>query len=218
MEVQYNKEYLIKTILGDALGNFGVDSEKLLAAKDDVGDDNEQLMIATSLRQGKIKNTFKQNILNEDARIMTLNGIYKKKEAREIIAAFIKSDVKVEEQTTPMTLKQLCSSFVVKRDNPLNLEGFVQYVDDEPRLIEDSFIGSKPTNGEAVPFKFPVICSKEYEVTAGDLDLGAVSCVNNLYIDKNGNYTINNKTDLARYLYNYMNDGIDCYCGTVWKQ
>lgn len=218
MEVQYDKEYLIKTILGDALGNFGVDSEKLLAAKDDVGDDNEQLMIATSLRQGKIKNTFKQNILNEDARIMTLNGIYNKKEAREIISAFVKSDVKVEEQTTPMTLKQLCSSFVVKRDNPLNLEGFVQYVDDEPRLIEDSFIGSKPTNGEAVPFKFPVICSKEYEVTAGDLDLGAVSCVNNLYVDKNGNYTINNKTDLARYLYNYMNDGIDCYCGTVWKQ
>jgi hypothetical protein len=218
MEVQYDKEYLIKTILGDALGNFGVDSEKLLAAKDDVGDDNEQLMIATSLRQGKIKNPFKQNILNEDARVMTLNGIYKKKEAREIIAAFIKSDVKVEEQTTPMTLKQLCSSFVVKRDNPLNLNGFVEYVDDGPRLIEDSFIGSKPINGEAVPFKFPVICSKEYEVTAGDLDLGAVSCVNNLYIDKNGNYTINNKTDLARYLYNYMNDGIDCYCGTVWKQ
>ncbi len=218
MEVQYDKEYLIKTILGDALGNFGVDSEKLLAAKDDVGDNNEQLMIATSLRQGKIKNTFKQDILNEDARVMTLNGVYNKREAKEIVSAFLKSNVKVEEEVTPMTLKQLCSSFVVKRDNPLNLDGFVKYVDDTPRLIEDSFLGCKASNGEAVPFKFPVTCSKEYEVTAGDLDLGGVSCVNNLYIDKNGDYTINSKTDLARYLYNYMNDGIDCYCGTVWKR
>ena len=221
MEMEYDKQYLVKSLLSDALANFGVDSEKLLASQEDVGDENEELMIATSLRKGEISNPFKQNILNEDAQVMALAGIFSKKTAKQIVAAFGKSKIdkiNIQEKTSPLTLRQLYSSFVVKKDNPINLDNFVMYVDDTPDTIRESFIKSTHQNSEAMPFKFPVICSKEFTLTAGDLDLGGVSCVDNLYVDENGNYIINNKNDLAKYLYNFMNDGIDCYCGNIWKK
>ena len=221
MEMEYDKQYLVKSLLSDALANFGVDSEKLLASKEDVGDENEELMIATSLRKGEISNPFKQNILNEDAQIMALAGIFSKKTAKQIVAAFGKSKIdkiNIQEKVTPLTLRQLYSSFVVKKDNPINLDDFVMYVDDTPDAIRESFIKSTHQNSEAMPFKFPVMCSKEFTLTAGDLDLGGVSCVDNLYVDECGNYIINNKNDLAKYLYNFMNDGIDCYCGNIWKK
>lgn len=221
MEMEYDKQYLVKSLLSDALANFGVDSEKLLASQEDVGDENEELMIATSLRKGEISNPFKQNILNEDAQVMALAGIFSKKTAKQIVAAFGKSKIdkiNIQEKTSPLTLRQLYSSFVVKKDNPINLDDFVMYVDDTPDAIRESFIKSTHQNSEAMPFKFPVICSKEFTLTAGDLDLGGVSCVDNLYVDESGNYIINNKNDLARYLYNFMNDGIDCYCGNIWKK
>ena len=221
MEMEYDKQYLVKSLLSDALANFGVDSEKLLASQEDVGDENEELMIATSLRKGEISNPFKQNILNEDAQVMALAGIFSKKTAKQIVAAFGKSKIdkiNIQEKTSPLTLRQLYSSFAVKKDNPINLNDFVMYVDDTPDDIRESFIKSTHQNSEAMPFKFPVICSKEFTLTAGDLDLGGVSCVDNLYVDESGNYIINNKNDLARYLYNFMNDGIDCYCGNIWKK
>ena len=70
--------------------------------------------------------------------------------------------------------------------------------------MESSFSGSKIKYGEACKFKFPVHCPKEIEITAGDLDLSGVGCVNSLFINKEGDYYITNKADLCRYLYNYM--------------
>ena len=221
MQMEYDKQYLVKSILGDALSNFGVDSEKLLASEEDIGDENEETMIATSIRSGVTKNSFKQDILNEDAHIMSLAGIFSEKTAKEIVSAFGTSElekIKIQEKTSPMTLRQLYSSFTVRRDNPVKLDDFVIYVDDTPDTIRQSFVGAKIYNGEPVAFKFPIICSKEFTVTAGDLDLGGVGCIDNLYIDKNGNHTVNSKSDLCKYLYNYMNDGLDNYCATVWKK
>ena len=221
VEVEYNKDYLIKSILGDALGNYGVDVEKLLEKPEDVGAE-DQTMIATSLSTADRKNKFKKDILTEDAHVMTMAGIFDNKTAKEVMSAF--SDMKYEtvnikEKVTPINLKQVYSSFVVKRDNPIDLTDFVVYEDITCDDLRSSFIKSgKVTEGDSAEFKFPVHCPKEIQITAGDLDLSGVGCIDNLYIDENGDQFVASKLDLCRYLYNFMNEGLSNYCGMIIRK
>lgn len=220
MDAEYNKEYLAKSLLGDALANYGIDPEKLFAKETDLGiPDEGQQMIGTSFRQGKF-DSFKKEILSEDAHVMALSGLFKESTAKQIVSVF--SDGKYEtanikEVVKPMTLGEVSSSFAVKRDNPLNLEGFVEFVDESVDEITSMY---KPGNleGQGVPFKFPIKCSKEIELTAGDLDLSGGICVKNLYIDENGSHFLASKADVCAYLANYINGGMDNYVSNVWKR
>lgn len=219
MELEYNKDYLVKSVLGDALGNYGIDPEKLLTKPEDVSGENKEL-IATSLDKRKqLASQFKKDIIAEDAHVMALSGIFESETAKEIMSTFINQEfdkLTITEKVDPATLKQVYSSFSIKRNTPIDLKDFVIYEDIKSDKMEESFSGSKIKYGEACKFKFPVHCPKEIEITAGDLDLSGVGCVNSLFINKEGNYYITNKADLCRYLYNYMNDGLDTYCGTVY--
>lgn len=213
MQAEYNKEYLAKSILNDALSNFGVDCEKLFAKETDIGvPEQGSKMIGTS---------FKKDILENDAHVLVLNGILKEKESKEIVAALTdkNSSKMISERITPMKLKEVASSFAVKRDNPVDLKGIVNI---EKELYED-FTSKYKLNsslGEGVAFKFPVYYNntedEETVITAGDLDLESGLCIRNLYIDENGNHHLNSKKDLCAYLCNYMNGGYDNYVSNVW--
>ena len=220
MQAEFNKEYLVKSILGDALANYGIDAEKLMESEKDLGVPEEGMMIGTSFRQGKF-NSFQKEILTEDAKVMTMSGIFDKTTANEIVSAFsnVKLDkVDIHEQITPLTLKQLCSSFAVKRDNPLDLKGILAHTDRQPEEVQEQFLKSRHTEGEGVEFKFPVYCSNDIEITAGDLDLTGINCVTNLYIDEQGNHYLASKADVCTYIYNYMNSALDVYCANVWSK
>lgn len=220
MEMQYDKDYLVKSILGDALANYGVDTEKLLTKPEDVGAENKEL-IATSLNKEKrkqISNQFKKDILTQDAHVMTLSGIFDKNTSQEIVSAFSEmkySNLNIKEIVDPVTLKQVYSSFSIKRDTPINLENFVIYEKIKSEKMESKFHGSRIYEGEACKFKFPIHCPKEIEITAGDLDMNGSGAISNLFINEKGEHYITNKKDLCRYLYNYMNGGLDNYCSQI---
>ena len=220
MQAEYDKEYLAKTLLSDALVNFGVDSEKLFAKKTDLGVPEEgSVMIGTSFRKGGFK-AFKKEILSKDTHVMALNGIIKENSAKEIVSAFVEdkqNNTFIKEEITPMTLKQIMSSFAVRRDNPLDLTNFVEFTDSE----KDEFVSAykiKSKDGSGVGFKFPVYCSKDITICAGDLDLNSGLCISNLYIDEEGNHHLTSKQDVCVYLCNYMNNSIDNYVSTVWTR
>ena len=218
MSAEYNKEYLARSILGDALANFGIDCEKLFAKKEDLGvPEGEGVMIGTSFRKDKFK-SFQKEILSEDAHVLALNGVIPETESKKIINAYVddKQDyVSIKEKITPLTLKQLTSSFAVKRDNPLDLKGIVEFTDEDNT---SSSYKLKSQMGEGVPFNFPVYCNKKIEITAGDLDLTSGMCVKNLYIDENGNHHVGSKNDLCIYLCNFMNGSLDNYVSNVWTR
>lgn len=218
MNTDYNKKYLVKALLGDALANYGIDSEKLMEAEKDLGvPEDGQMMIGTSFRKGKF-NSFQKEILEEDARVMVMNGIFEKKEAKEIISAMVKDgDSIIKEVSNPVTLKQVYSSFAVKRNAPMDLSNFV-IMEDKKNIQKDYIDSSKHLEGEGVNFKFPIYCTKNMEITAGDLDLESISYVNNLYIDECGNHHLTSKADVCTYLYNYMNGALDNYCANVWRK
>ena len=219
MELEYNKDYLVKSILGDSLGNYGIDPEKLLTKPKDVGGENKDL-IATSLdKRKKIASQFKKDMIMEDAHVMALSGIFESETAKEIMNSFVNQEfdkLNITEKVDPVTLKQVYSSFSIKRNTPIDLKDFVIYEDAEPEKMEESFSGSKIKYGEACKFKFPIHCPKSIEINAGDLDISGAGCVNSLFINKDGDYYITSKADLCRYLYSYMNNGLDVYCGTVY--
>lgn len=219
MEAQYDKDYLIKSILSESLGNYGIDCEKLLTKPEDVGAENKDL-IATSLKKEMAKRAknFKKDILTKDAHIMSMAGMFTESTATEIVSAFTKSEydkLNIQEKVTPITLKEVYSSFAVKRDNPIDLTNFVIYEDISSEAMNEWFKNSKRKEGEAMDFKFPLHCPKEIEITAGDLDLTGPSYIDNLYVDEFGQQFVTSKADLCKYLYNYMNGGLDNYCANV---
>lgn len=220
MGAEFNKEYLAKSLLGAALSNFGIDSEKLFAKKEDLGiPENGQVMIGTSFRKGGF-DSFKKEILSSDAHVMALSGLFEEKTAKELISAFTKGKyekVGIKEQVNPLTLKQLTSSFAVKRNTPLDLTGFVSYVEEERDTITSRY-KIQSAAGEGVEFKFPIYCNKDIEITAGDLDLTSPGCIKNLYVDSEGNHYLSSKADVCTYLYNYMNGSFDNYVSNIWKR
>ena len=222
MDTQYNKEYLVKTVLGDALANYGVDCEKLLASEEDVGKQEEK-MITSSKRPASERFTeFKKYFLTEDAHVMELSGMFDKQTAKEIVSAFSACEyekVQLKEKVTPIGLKQVYSSFAVKKDNPVILTDFVVYEEKKPDEIRAMFNSVKKVKeGEGVPFKFPIHCSSEYQITAGDLDLSGSGCLNELYIDENNEHYVTSKADLCRYLYNFMNGNYDNYVAKLFQK
>ena len=217
VDTQYNKDYLIKSILGDALGNYGVDVEKLLEKPEDVGAEDKEL-IATSLKIKDKKEYFEKSIIEEDAHIMEMAGIFDKTTAKEIVSAFSNNTLSLKEQVTPVALKEVYSSFAVRRDNPVDLKNFVKFEKLTSEQIREKFSNPKKViKSDSVAFKFPIHCSSEIEILAGDLDLGSVGCIDNLYIDENGEQYVGTKNDLCKYLYNFMNSGLDNYCVNIIK-
>ena len=217
VDTQYNKDYLIKSILGDALGNYGVDVEKLLEKPEDVGAEDKEL-IATSLKIKDKKEYFEKSIIEEDAHIMEMAGIFDKTTAKEIVSAFSNNTLSLKEQVTPVALKEVYSSFAVRRDNPVDLKNFVKFEELTSEQIREKFNNPKKViKSDSVAFKFPIHCSSEIEILAGDLDLGSVGCIDNLYIDEDGEQYVGTKNDLCKYLYNFMNSGLDNYCVNIIK-
>lgn len=220
MDVEYDKEYLAKSLLGDALMNYGIDSEKLFARKEDLGVPEEAgTMIGTSFRKGGF-NSFKKEILSEDSHVMALSGLFDESTAKTITAAFTSGkyeEVQIKEKVSPLTLKQVSSSFAVKRDTPLDLNGIVEFIDGDRDEVSSLYILDSSV-GEGIPFKFPIYCSKDIKITAGDLDIESGSSINNLYIDENGNHHLVSKMDVCRYLCNFMNGGFDNYVSNIWKR
>ena len=219
MEAQYDKDYLVKSILGESLGNYGIDCEKLMTKPEDIGAENKDL-ITTSLKKEMAKRAknFKKDILTKDAHIMSMAGMFTESTATEIVSAFTKSEyekLNIQEKVTPITLKEVYSSFAVKRNNPIDLTNFVIYEDVTCEAMNEWFKNSKKKEGEAVNFNFPLHCPKEIEITAGDLDLAGPSYIDSLYIDEFGQQFVTSKADLCKYLYNYMNGGLDNYCANV---
>ncbi len=225
MQVEFNKEYLVKSILGDALANYGIDSEKLMESDKDLGVPDEGMMIGTSFRKGKTGkqkfNSFQKDIMSEDAHVMSMAGIFPTETAKQIVAAFTNTkldNIDIHEEMSPVTLKQLCSSFAVNRNNPLDLKGILAHTDKKPEEVQQNFVKSKHIESEGVDFKFPIYCSEDIEITAGDLDLTGINCVNNLYIDEQGNHYLASKADVCTYIYNYMNSALDVYCANIWTK
>ena len=67
--------------------------KNLWKLKKDLGvPEDGQMMIGTSFRKGKF-NSFQKEILEEDARVMVMNGIFEKKEAKEIVSAMVKDGI-----------------------------------------------------------------------------------------------------------------------------
>lgn len=222
MDAEYDKEYLAKTLLGDALSNYGIDTEKLFSKKEDIGvPEDGSMMIGTSFRKGGFS-SFKREILSKDTHIMSLNGMLDDKTSKEIISAVCgksgsDSTSIISEKVVPLTLRQMVSSSVVKRDNPLDLEGFVVFVDEDNDEITSKY-KLQSSEGDGVPFKFPIYCSKDIEITAGDLDMSGNRSINNLFVDSSGNHYLTSKMDVCSYLYNYMSGSMDNYVANVWKR
>ena len=220
MDAEYDKEYLAKSLLGDALANYGIDSEKLFSKKSDLGVPEEgQVMIGTSFRKGGFT-SFKKEILSEDAHVMALSGLLNEGTSKEIVSAFSEGNYEnahIKEVVKPMTLGQISSSFAVNRDNPVNLEGFVEVSDsDEDEIV--SMYRLQSSEGQGVPFKFPIHCAKDLALTAGDLDLSGGTCIKNLYVDEKGEHWLASKADVCAYLANYLNGSMDNYVSNIWKR
>lgn len=221
MDINYNKEYLVKSILGDSLNNYGVDTEKLLKVEE--SQETEATAITGSYKsrivdEVKQKN-FEADMLEEDAHVMVMSGLFKNETATQIVGAFKAKTLNVQEEATPIKLKQVYSSFAVRKNNEVNLDGFVVFDDksaDEMTSTFQSF--KKKSYGEGIDFRFPIHCSKDIKITAGDLDFSTIGSVNELYIDEAGTQYVTSKNDLCKYLYNYMNGGLDNYVVNVFRK
>lgn len=219
MEAEFDKDYLAKSILGDALGNYGIDVEKLLSKEEDM--ENEKALIATSLKPLKERDiNYRKEIMEKDGHIMSMAGIFSEETSQQIVAAFNPekyNTLDIKEKLNPISLKQVYSSFAVNRDCPIDLKGFVVYEEITSEQIKEIFAKGKRVSGDAVEFKFPIHCSNDIQITAGDLDLSGAGYIDSLYISENGSHYITEKADLCKYLYNFMNGSLDNYCANVIK-
>lgn len=219
MEAEFDKDYLAKSILGDALGNYGIDVEKLLSKEEDM--ENEKALIATSLKPLKERDiNYRKEIMEKDGHIMSMAGIFSEETSQQIVAAFNPekyNTLGIKEKFDPISLKQVYSSFAVNRDCPIDLKGFVVYEEITSEQIKEIFAKGKRISGDAVEFKFPIHCSNDIQITAGDLDLSGAGYIDSLYISENGSHYITDKADLCKYLYNFMNGSLDNYCANVIK-
>ena len=151
---------------------------------------------------------------------MALSGLFDEATAKTITAAFTKGEyetLEIKEKVTPLTLKQVASSFAVKRNAQLDLTGIVEFTDGDRDEVT-SLYTIDSSAGEGIPFKFPVYCSRDIDITAGDLDMESGSTISNLYVDENGNHHLVSKLDVCRYLCNFMNGGFDNYVSNIWKR
>lgn len=217
MNTEYDKVYLTKSLLGGALSSFGVDVEQLMSPKDELAAPKDgPTVLGASLTRDKGK-SFRKSILNADAHAMALAGIYSESESKQIVSALESDDVKMQEKISPMTLKQLCSSVAVKKETPINFSEIFNKLDSTSEEIVNRFDKASVEQGVGVEFQFPIFCSKEIEVTAGDLETNTSRCIKNLYIDKLGNQYLTSKADVVAYLSNYMNSALDNYVENVWR-
>ncbi|MBP5422618.1 MAG: hypothetical protein J6Y78_09275 [Paludibacteraceae bacterium] len=209
----FNKTYLVKSTLGKALSTMGIDVEKLLSPS---GDGDTKELIETSFKKN-ITGNFKMNILKEDLHVMALSGMMTETLGKEIVSAFAgtaTSSSIISEKTNPIKLNQIRSNFAVRKDSIVNITDEVLY---EP-LISSMIEGNHKTEpSQALPFKFPVYSSEEMVITAEDLDSVVNHYLPTMYVDGNGNYLFNNKSDLCTYLKAYTDGCLDIYCGTVKK-
>lgn len=212
--VEFDANYLTKTLLGGSLSSFGVDVDKMLnvgSAEEDVGEDR---MLGASFRDG---------ILKDDAHAMALCGVFEEKEAEQIFSSLCDSEKRkdyfMREKISPIGLKELCSSVAVNADRPLDLTGYVIHVDSTEEEIESMF--SKKSSVEemrADEFSFPIMVSSGTKIDVRELSAAQPGVVNSLYIDRNGNRYITSKRDLLTYLSNYLNDGLDVYCKKIIRE
>lgn len=210
-QLEYDKNYLTKALLGGSLASFGVDVDKMLSPESS----NEQ-----DEGPSAIKANFTKDILDNDAHTMSLCGLFEEKDVTEIFSAIEnENSVSIKEKVSPISLKQLCSSVAVNKESPLDLSGFVVYIDSSVEDIEKKF-GKKPEIQEMVAedFAWPVYVNKEMTVNVEELSCAYPGALNKLYVDKTGCRYLTSKKDLLTYLSNYLNNSLDVYCQQVIRE
>ena len=217
MQCQYDKVYLVKNLLSGALSNFGVDVEQLTK----LPEEQESTQILTSLdKDHGVNESFKKSILEHDSHIMALSGLMSENAAEEITSAFVSENFKsldIREDILPMTLKQLNSSIAVKKETPLILDDIVLKLDLSSDEIQEKFSKAVIEQGAGLEFRFPIFCPKDIEITVGDMDIASSKCIRDIYVDKQGNQYLTNKTDIVTYINNYINGNLDNYCNNIWR-
>lgn len=219
MQLEHNKVYLVKTLLGGALSSYGVDVETLLTPEENSNEgEDEGSMVENSRKQKHIKNNFIKEELAKDAHSMALCGVFEEKEAKKILSALNgdTDEVSIAEKTTPMTLKQICSSVAVNRDTPLDLREYVITLDKSSEDIAMSFDSKKCTTEKMIGcnFKFPIYIGNDIQLSAFDIESATNGAVSKLYIDNERTF-ITNKRDLITYIKSYMNENLDVYCEEI---
>jgi len=211
LDTIYDKTYLAKSLLDGALSSFGLSTDTLFSKN---AENNSDIQINSNYDMRAID-------IEKAVKIMSDNHIFKLSDAKEITSALMSSErnIKISDEFSPMTLKQLCSSVAVNKDTILDLKNIVVCLDKtEDEIMSGLNKKNSTTNREeAVELTFPIYTSKDMELTAEDVEIGAVRAINHMIIDAQGNKILTNKLDLANYIYLYMNGSKEVYCTNITR-
>lgn len=208
MDLEYDKAYLVKSVLGDSLANYGVDSEKLLSPK---REDEGKKIVASGA-------DFRGEELGKDMRILSSAGAFDEKEADSIAAAMAggKTPITAAERKDAMRPKAVLSAFAVPRDNPVDLDGLADTDGDLAEEALAKFSKAEKEEGSGVPFRFPIVCPREaLPLTADDLDRCSQQYVARLGVDAEGRHHVFSKADLAAYVKLHAEGMPDFYAGEI---
>ena len=196
---EYDKVYLIKSILGGALGSFGIDVDKLMTKTI-----NEEAELLTT----SFNKDYRETIIENDIQILVSANVFTSEMANDVFGA-----LKVTQKFSAITPKQLYSSVAVDKDTEIDLNKYCVKIEN----LNNSLKYKRKTNSEqGIDFVFPVYIDSSIIVTAEEFREKINPYVKELYII-NGKHYLRNKEDLITYINNYMCGMLDNYCLNIYE-
>lgn len=212
LDTEYNKPYLVKSLLRGSLNSFGIDVEQLMSLDDKTQD--KQTLVASAIRA----RNYRKRLLEDDKRVMVNCGLFTETMATEITAALTaeRTTAQFTDKMSPVSIQQLFSSVATPPGTPIDMKDIVIPTDEEDDIAGVfSKRGTVCSHNDTVPLTLPVMAPKSIVLSSDDMALGAVRALHSVYVDPRGYNIVTSKADLVTYLHLYMNDSKDAYCENV---
>ncbi len=207
MELDYNKKYLVETILGSAFTSSNIDIKKLFEeVKTEKVPDS-----LVSFKSASLKNTLQ----------IISNGVLQNTEAGKVLKTYF-NNIEGENPVFKITKKGKVSWEDVLEDRfPFDKEleidlssisGPSSKTSEELVGDFDKLLQAKNVEKETfayVPISFPVLIPSNIKITLEDIQNAAVRPIESL-VKTPGGFLFQKKSDLATYIYLYKSDLTTC--------
>jgi hypothetical protein len=207
----YNKEYLVQSVLGTPLSATGIDVQEIFKVPENNAAD-------VSALPGGLEGPDQQLLASFDFRKQYLNGVFDVMENAEIMSHefVVAARAAIEGSSDRKLISSAVQSkgvvpytalddmaYIMPEDTPVDVTGVVFYMDGSAEQISSDFdkVGRKNVS-ELVTLDFgqTVLIPSDVRLTLRDFNLSGVRALNKAYINSRGELILTDKPDIAAYL------------------
>jgi hypothetical protein len=219
---QYNKNYLVESVLGQPLSATGIDVQELLKVFEGEGSsgmslkavpegDDQMLLASMSFRKAYLSDMI--NTM-ESAKVMSNDFI-------AAARACVEGDSSDKKLISSAVQKQPFVRFNdfdgvfygVPEDTPVNLSGSVLFMNgDAEAIASDLELASKGRESEMVTLDFrgAILIPSSLSFTVRDFDFAGVRALGKAYLNSRGELILVDKNDIATYLHMKRSGLLSC--------